>query len=71
MLYLERGNHLALFLTVYEVVVVLHRDERREAIADRVIWGGNEIQYVNKFIFFELRMSYRTHSASSGLDGGI
>lgn len=35
--HLERGHHLALFLAVYEVVVVLHRYERREAIVDRVV----------------------------------
>jgi len=27
--YLERGDHLALFLTVYEIIVVLHRNEGR------------------------------------------
>ncbi len=35
--HLERGHHLALFFTVYEVIVVLHRNEGREAIIDRVI----------------------------------
>ena len=35
--HLERGHHLALFLAVYEVVVVLHRYEWREAIVDRVV----------------------------------
>ena len=34
---LERGHHLALFLTVYEIVVVLHRYEGREAVVDRII----------------------------------
>jgi hypothetical protein len=36
--HLERGHHLALFLTVYEIIVVLHRYEGREAIIDRVIY---------------------------------
>ena len=36
-IHLERGHHLALFLAVYEVVVVLHRYEGREAIVDRVV----------------------------------
>jgi len=40
--YLERGHHLALFLTVNETIVVLHRNERREAIIDRVICLGKK-----------------------------
>ena len=35
--YLERGEHLALLLAVDEVVVVLHRDEGRELVVDRVV----------------------------------
>jgi hypothetical protein len=35
--YPECGHHLALVLTVYEIIVVLHRNEWREAIIDRVI----------------------------------
>ena len=38
--YLERGHHLALFLTVYQVVVVLHRNEGRQAVVDSVICYG-------------------------------
>ena len=40
--YLDRGHHLALFLTVYQVVVVLHRNEGRQAIVDGVICHGRE-----------------------------
>ena len=41
--YLERGHHLALFFAVYQVVVVLHRNEGREAIIDRVIcWNAKK-----------------------------
>ena len=35
--HLERGHHLALFFAVYQVIVVLHRNEGRKAIVDRVI----------------------------------
>jgi len=38
--YLNRGHHLALFLTIYQVVVVLHRNEGRQAIVDGVIYYG-------------------------------
>lgn len=38
--YLDRGHHLALFLTIYQVVVVLHRNEGRQAIVDGVIYHG-------------------------------
>ena len=34
--YLERWEHLALLFAVDEAVVVLHRDERRKLILDRV-----------------------------------
>ena len=36
---LECGHHLALLLAVHETVVVLHRDERREVVRDRVVCG--------------------------------
>lgn len=35
--HLERGHHLALFLAVQHVVVVLHRDEGREVVRDRMV----------------------------------
>ncbi len=35
--YLERGHHLALFLAVDQIVMVLHRDKGRQAIVDGVI----------------------------------
>ena len=35
--YLERGEHLALLLAVDEAVVVLHRDEGREPVRQRVV----------------------------------
>ena len=35
--YPESGHQLALVLTVYEIIVVLHRNEWREAIINRVI----------------------------------
>ena len=34
---LAQGEHLALLLAVAEAVVVLHRDERREVVGDRII----------------------------------
>jgi hypothetical protein len=38
--YLERGHHLALFLAVDQIVMVLHRDKGRQAIVDGVICQG-------------------------------
>ena len=35
--HLQSGEHLTLLLAVHEVVVVLHRDERRELVVDRVV----------------------------------
>lgn len=35
--YLERGHHFAFFLTVENAIVVLHRDERRQVVIDRVV----------------------------------
>jgi hypothetical protein len=32
------GHHFALFFSVDEVVVVLHRDEWRQVVGDGVIW---------------------------------
>jgi hypothetical protein len=40
--HLERRHHLTLFLTVYEIIVVLHRNEGREAIVDRVICSAGK-----------------------------
>lgn len=34
---LHSGEHLALFFTVQQAVVVLHRDERGQPVRDRVI----------------------------------
>jgi hypothetical protein len=39
---LERRHHLPLLLAVNEVVMVLHRDERREVVCDGIIWVGRE-----------------------------
>jgi hypothetical protein len=36
--HLEHGHHLVLFLMVYEIIVVLHRYKRCEAIIDRIIY---------------------------------
>ena len=35
--YLQRGEHLALFFAVEQAVVVLHRNEGREVVRDRVV----------------------------------
>jgi hypothetical protein len=40
--HLERGHHLALFLAVYEIIVVLHRNEGRETIVYRVICSAEK-----------------------------
>ena len=36
---LQRREHLTLLLTIQQAVVVLHRDERREVVRDRVVCG--------------------------------
>lgn len=36
-MHLAGGEHLALFFTVDEAVVVLHRDERREFVGDGIV----------------------------------
>lgn len=51
-IHLERGHHLALFLAVYEVVVVLHRYEGREAIVDRVVCFGGDERRTGEISFF-------------------
>lgn len=38
--HLQRREHLALLLAVHERVVVLHRDEGRQVVRDRVVCGG-------------------------------
>jgi hypothetical protein len=43
---LEGGHHLALFLTVEQTVVVLHRDKRREVVCDGVVCE-NQLSYGN------------------------
>jgi hypothetical protein len=48
--YPERGYHLALFLTVYEIIMVLHRNEGREAIVDRVIFSEKMDRRVNQLL---------------------
>ena len=40
--YLERREHLALFLAVEQTVVVLHRDEWGEVVGDCVACGGGD-----------------------------
>ena len=35
----QRGEHLALFLTIYKRVVILHRNKRREIVHNRVIYS--------------------------------
>jgi formate dehydrogenase assembly factor FdhD len=41
--HLERGHHLALFFAVDQAVLVLHRNEGRKAIVDRVIcWSAKK-----------------------------
>lgn len=39
-MYLEGGDHLALLFAVDQAIVVLHRDEGREVVRDRVVCGG-------------------------------
>ena len=34
---LQGGKHLALFLAIYQAVVVLHGDERREVVGDSIV----------------------------------
>ena len=36
--HLERREHLALFLSVQQAVVVLHGDERRKVVQDRIVY---------------------------------
>jgi hypothetical protein len=53
--YPERGHHFALFLTVYEIIVVLHRNEGREAIIDRVICSEKTNRRANQLLTREGR----------------
>ena len=64
--HLERGHHLALFLAVYEVVVVLHRYERRKAIVDRVVCFRRMNAKRNQ-LFAPLHDNVEPYSASDGL----
>lgn len=64
--HLERGHHLALFLAVYKVVVVLHRYERREAIVDRVVCFRRMNAGRNQ-LFVPLHDNVVPYSASDGL----
>ncbi len=36
--YLECGEHLTLFFTINQAVMVLHRDERGEVVCDCVVY---------------------------------
>lgn len=47
--YLECREHLALLLSVYEAVLVLHRDERREIVVDGIVYRGNELRELRIF----------------------
>jgi hypothetical protein len=67
---LERGHHLAFFLTVYEIIVVLHRYEGREAIIDRVICSaGKRSMYerAGALFFTVVKIRVGAHFASDGL----
>jgi hypothetical protein len=35
---LECGEHFSLFFTVDQAVVILHRNKRREAVRDGIVW---------------------------------
>ncbi len=63
---LQRREHLAFFLTVDEAVVVLHGDERREVVRDRVVCV---CESVSKGCAPSGLLG-GTHSASGGLDDG-
>lgn len=38
--YVQCGEHLPLLFAVYQAVVVLHGDERRQVVRDRVVCAG-------------------------------
>ena len=39
---LQCGEHLALLFTVEQAILILHRDEGREVVRDRVVWVFHE-----------------------------
>lgn len=57
--HLERREHLALLLAVQERVVVLHRDEGRQVVRDRVVCGNVS----STFLLAITRGTLTTHSA--------
>src|SRR6266850_315419 len=66
--HLERGHHLALFFAVYQAVLVLHRNEGRKAIVDRVIcWGAKKGKDFESISQGRVAGYDDTYSASDGL----
>jgi hypothetical protein len=53
--YPECGHHLALILAVYEIIVVLHRNEWREVIVDRVICSEKTNGRLNQLLTCDRR----------------
>ena len=65
------GEHLALFFTVYKRVVILHRDERREIVCNRVIYKFSPQQHVQRLgVGYSLCMTW-TEPTVSELVAGV
>ena len=62
----QHGQHLALFLTVGNVIVILHRDEGREVVRDCIVCESH-VSCVSRMRSATMDSDSKTHSASSGL----
>ena len=62
----QHGQHLALFLTVGNVIVILHRDEGREVVRDCIVCELH-VNCVSRIRPAIAANNSKTHSASTGL----